>query len=75
MSAYRTSKRKHQKGTGIMQKGEEIHFEDYCDHLLCNFINEKLRPLFDLNPDTNEDYRQFLIKEGVLPREESAKAV
>jgi hypothetical protein len=42
----------------------DITFIDRADHKIYGFI-EKLKQKYDLNPETNEDYKQFLISEGV----------
>lgn len=44
----------------------ELAYVDLADVKICHFI-QKLRERYGpLDPDINEDYRDFLIKEGVI---------
>lgn len=52
---------------------QKIAFEDRADVRLCELI-KRLRGRYNLNPDTNEDYRIFLIAEGALPADYQPRA-
>lgn len=47
-------------------KETEIVYADLADVKICNFIR-KLRDRYGpLDPEVNEDYRNFLINEGII---------
>lgn len=49
----------------------ELTYIDLADVKICHFI-QKLRERYGtLDPDVNEDYKNFLVKEGVIKERET----
>lgn len=44
----------------------ELAYVDLADVKICHFIRKLRERYGPLDPDVNEDYRNFLINEGVL---------
>ena len=45
----------------------QLYFHNRADHALCAFIHKLREKYGPLDPDVNEDYRNWLIEQGKLP--------
>lgn len=51
----------------------ELYYYDVADMKICNFIRKLRERYGPLDPEVNEDYRNWLIEQGII-KEEGAKA-
>ncbi|MBQ5545299.1 MAG: hypothetical protein IIU00_06435 [Clostridia bacterium] len=45
----------------------QLYYYDRADYALCGFIRKLRQKYGPLDPDVNEDYRNWLIEQGKLP--------
>ena len=45
----------------------QLYYHNRADYALCGFIRKLREKYGPLDPDVNEDYRNWLIAEGKLP--------